>query len=129
MRGSLIVGFLVLVLGAGCVSSSSAPNGPTAQDLSNTLRAACDLYTSVKPQVMAAKKWSQDHWASVPEDIKPTLLELDGYLPALDQGGLAICDGSEQVLHLHHEVDWDKIVTALIKTVNFAIKLKQQGVI
>lgn len=67
------------------------------QQIPETMRAACDLYTKIKPLYLKARAWAAAHWDQVPEDIKPVLIELDSYGPKLDNAGQLLCAGSTAI--------------------------------
>lgn len=135
---TLILILVAIVAMTGCPATTS---GALAK-LPETAKAACAVYSSAKPEVIAARAWAKDHWNDkipgtdtdlIPATVKGTLLRLDSYLPQLDSAGLVICSIAESTDALQladgKKVDWDQVLATTLKAVSFAIDLKKTGAI
>ena len=144
----LLMVLVYLVLGGvlgGCASSSitSLP-----KQIPDTLRAACDLYTKGKPQILKVRAYITEHWNDkvpgtdrdlIPAEAKAWLTEANTYLPELDRAGLALCSAAEGVDVLQatlkagggdgKKIDWDKALSIVIKGADFALQMHAKGAI
>ena len=128
MKSPIVLVVLALILGlalGGCRSLSLPTQIPA------TMKAACDLYTTAKPDVIKAREYAKQHWSQIPEDVKPILKQLDTYLPELDKAGQTICAASTSLEHFDGKtkVNWDDVLSTVIRAVGFAVELKQRGAI
>lgn len=116
---------LVCILGGFMLGCASVP-----KEIPETMRQACALYTELKPQIIAAREFAHTSWNHIPEEWKPTLLKLDGYLPELDRAGKAVCAASGAVAPLAGgRVDWDDVLSTVIKAAGMAAELRAKGVL
>ena len=104
--------------------------------LPETMKEACALYQSTKPEVLRLRAYARDNWAAIPPNVQETLLKLDGYLPALDRAGIAICAisgavqvGGESRGTSSRSIDWDDVLSTVVKAATLAADLKTKGVI
>jgi hypothetical protein len=117
---------------------------PIPKQIPDALNAACDVYSKAKPQVIAARDYAKVHWNDkvpgsdqdlIPAEVKKTLLELDEYLPKLDAAGLALCSAAQGVNAFSAaaaggaKVDWNQVLTVVLKGASIALDLKSKGVI
>lgn len=135
-----IVLFVLVAFLFGCATNGK--NIP--KQLPDALNAACDLYSKAKPQVIAAREYAKQHWDEkvpgtdrdlIPADVKKILLELDSYLPELDKAGLALCSAAEGVNTFQTignqggKIDWNQVLTIVMKGASIALDLKAKGAI
>ncbi len=125
----ILVIVVSMVFGYSCKSAAGIP-----EQLPQTMRQACDLYTRAKPDVIAMRAWVVAHPDQVPADLKPALERIDQFLPELDAAGKTICAASAALDTLTisgnaQKVNWDQVLSAVLRAVSFAVQLKQQGAI
>lgn len=120
----LLTVLLALGLCVGGCQSVSLP-----QQVPETMKAACDLYTKAKPDVIKLREYAKQHWSEIPEDVKPVLLKLDSYLPELDKGGQLFCAASDEFERFSgkRKVNWDEVLSTVLRAVALAVKFKQTG--
>lgn len=121
---------LCSILALSCASSL-----PT--QLPSTMKEACSLYQTVRPEVVKLRQYAKDNWPAIPPDVQATLLTLDGYLPALDRAGVAVC-GISGVITTGEGgirgastdgIQWDHVLSTVVKAAALAVDLKTKGVI
>lgn len=95
------------------------------------MKQACALYQSVRPDVVKAREYAKTNWNFIPPDIQQTLLKIDKYLPELDKAGVTICAASAAFpgARVAPKVNWDEVLSTVVKAASFAADLKHQGVI
>ncbi len=118
-----------MVFGYSCKSAAGIP-----EQLPQTMHQACDLYMKARPLVVKMRAWAIANPDKLPDDIKPALAEIDAYLPGADQAGKTICAASAALDTLTisgntQKVNWDQVLSAVLRAVSFAVQLKQQGAI
>jgi hypothetical protein len=123
---------------------------PLPKQIPDALNEACKVYSKAKPQVVAARDYAKAHWNEkipgsdkdlIPADVKTLLQELDSYLPELDKAGLALCGASEALNAITaaaqpggaagaaQKVDWNQVLTVVLKGASLALDLKAKGAI
>lgn len=130
---------LAIGLSTGCASVGLPPQ------LTDTMREACEFYQKSRPSIVAYRAWAEEHWndqvtlpdgtvgSLIPHEAKDLLLELDGYLPKLDNAGRLVCLVSQGGLPQgEHEavsgsVDWDRVLSTTMRVATIALELKAQG--
>ena len=137
----MIILYLLIggVLGGCATTGKSLP-----KQIPDALNAACDLYTKAKPEVLKAREYAKAHWNDkvpgsdqdlIPAEVKKTLLEFDAILPKLDAAGLAICSAAEGINAFQNigatggKVDWNEVLTVVLKGASIALDMKSKGVI
>lgn len=103
-------------------SCASVPN-----QIPETMREACTLYQSVRPEIVKAREFARINWNFIPPDVQATLLKIDAYLPELDRAGVTICAASQVPGSVR--VNWDDVLTTVVRAATFAADLKKKGVI
>jgi hypothetical protein len=135
-RMMLVVSTLVIAL--FCSSCASTANFP--KQIPDALNAACDTYSKAKPEVLKAREYAMAHWNDkvpgsdrdiIPAEVKQKLQEFAAFLPKLDTAGLAICSAAEGLSVLSAspdgKVDWNQLLTVVLKGASLAIDLKKTG--
>lgn len=115
MRKAMVLALVFMLMGC-----ASAKLGDTAVE-------ACDLYRAVRPDVVAFKAYATANWDSIPPDQQTILLDLNQYLPALDNAGQVVCAfaaGGGGV-----KIEWDEVLSVVLKAVGTAVQLQAKGVI
>ncbi len=122
---------VMIVLPIACLLMLACASRPLPKQIPETMRAACDLYTQAKPDVLRAREYAKAHWETIPEEWKPTLRKLDSYLPRLDEAGQMICAAAAavDVFNADKRVDWDDVLSTVLRAVSIAAELKAKGVI
>ncbi len=115
---------LAVVFLAACAS--------TPMNLPETMKEACELYKHVRPQVIEFREWAKANWDTLPRDQQKLLLQLDEYLPQLDNAGTFICavsvPTSDAKLRAKLSgVDWDKVLAVVAKSASVAMQMKKAG--
>lgn len=136
-RLMLIVSILTMALLCSCASTANIP-----KQIPDALSAACDTYTKAKPEVVKAREYAVAHWNDkvpgsdrdlIPAEVKTKLQDFDKFLPKLDAAGLAICSAAEAVdvfmTSPGEKVDWNELLTIVLKGASVAIDLKSKGVL
>jgi hypothetical protein len=137
----ILVALVCLIVGGvlgGCASAGKS----IPQQIPDALTEACNVYTKAKPLVIQARDYAKAHWNEkvpgsdkdlIPADVKQVLQELDTYLPELDKAGLALCAASEGLNAFTaapgSKVDWNQVLTVVLKGAALAIDMKSKGVI
>lgn len=131
----LLVGFLF-----GCASTGQS----LQKQIPDALNAACDVYLKAKPEILKARGYALAHWDEkipgtdrdvIPAEVKKILLEFDKILPKLDAAGLALCAAAagvnafDSVAKSGGKVDWNQVLTVVLKGASIAIDLKAKGAI
>jgi hypothetical protein len=129
----VIVSFLV-----GCATNGKG----LPKQIPQALNEACSLYTKSKPEILKARAFAVAHWNDkvpgtdqdlIPAEVKTTLQQLDAYLPELDKAGVALCSAAEGVNAFEalgadgKKVDWDQVLSVVLKGASIAIDLKTKG--
>ncbi len=142
MLKSILLVILYLVIGG--VVGGCAGRVPLPKQIPEALNAACDLYTKAKPEVIKAREYAKAHWNDkvpgsdqdlIPAEVKKTLLEFDAILPKLDGAGLAICSSAEGIstfqatIGAGEKIDWNEVLTVVLKGASIALDMKSKGVI
>lgn len=124
MRKLVTLGVLLLCLTA--VSCSSLP-----AQIPETMKEACSLYQNVRPDVLKAREYAKTHWNFIPSEMQEVLLKIDAYLPELDRAGVTICAASDLIARGQKpsRVNWDDVLSTVVKAAAFAADLKGRGVI
>jgi len=133
---------LTLILSTACASGGTVSLPP---QLTDTMREACTFYQKSRPSIVAYRAWAQEHWNDqvtlpdgtvgplIPADAKDLLLELDSYLPKLDNAGRLVCLVAEGGLPpsentaVSGSVDWDRVLSTTMRVATIALELKAQG--
>jgi hypothetical protein len=117
---------------------------PLPKQIPDALNAACGLYTTAKPEVLKAREYAKLHWNDkvpgsdrdlISAEVKKTLLDFDALLPKLDAAGLAICSAAEGINAFQTigaqggKVDWNEVLTVVLKGASIALDMKQKGMI
>jgi hypothetical protein len=131
MNGTSII-TLVLCLVAGVVLGGCATTGKALpEQIPQTMKAACDLYVKAKPDVIKLREYAKSNWAAIPPDVQQLLAKLDAYLPELDRAGTLLCaaDASIEALQVGNakKVNWDEVLSTVVRGAALAIELKQKG--
>ena len=137
-----IVLVFALVFAAGFLGGCATAGKSIPQQIPDALNQACALYTKAKPEVLAARSYAVAHWNDkipgtdkdvIPAEVKKTLQEFDSYLPDLDKAGVALCAASGAVNVFasagQQAVDWNQVLTVVLKAASVAIDLKAKGAI
>lgn len=130
---------MAVALSTGCASTGLPPQ------LTDTMSEACAFYQKARPAISQYREWARVHWNDtitapdgsvvpiIPHEAKDLLLELDGYLPKLDDAGRLVCLVAEGVLPGNEQaavsgsVDWDRVLSTTMKVATLALELKAQG--
>jgi hypothetical protein len=123
------------LMAALCLSCASAPQPSVITSIPQTIKEACDFYTKVKPQVVAYVQWAAANWSKIPDDQKVLLLDLKAALPKLDSVGVNVCAISDALSAIEEGkkirtpagVDWDAVLSTVLKVAATAAQLKAQG--
>jgi hypothetical protein len=140
MNGTSII-TLVVCLIAGVILGGCATGKSIPQQIPQTMKASCDLFTAHKPDIIAARAYLKEHWNDkipgtdrdlIPAEVKAWALKLDAVLPELDKAGQLLCAASTsleafQQLGGDKKVDWDAVLSTVVKGVALGIELKQKG--
>ena len=117
---------------------------PLPKQIPDAMNAACDLYTKAKPEVMKAHDYAKAHWDDkvpgtdkdlIPAEVKKVLLDFNALLPKLDAAGLAICSAAEGINAFQTignqggKIDWNEVLTIVMKGASIALDMKSKGVI
>ena len=137
----ILVALVCLILGGvagGCATAGKS----LPKQIPDALNAACDVYSKAKPEVIKARDFAKAHWNDkvpgsdkdlIPPDVKQILQQLDTYLPELDKAGLALCAASEGLNAFSaapgSKVDWNEVLTVVLKGASIALDMKAKGVI
>ena len=136
---ALVAITLLSSLATGCASTSLPPQ------LTDTMREACQFYEKARPSIVAYRAWAEGHWNDqvtlpdgtvgplIPADAKDLLLELDSYLPKLDNAGRLVClvaagslpPGEQSAVS--GAVDWDRVLSTTMRVATLALELKAGG--
>lgn len=127
---------LAMLLAAALLNSCATANIP--KQIPDALNAACDVYSKAKPDIIKARELAIAHWNDkvpgsdrdlIPAEAKKTLQELDALLPKLDAAGLTICSTAEALSAIGKSpdgsVDWNQVLTVVLKGASLAIDLKK----
>lgn len=133
MRRNILVVALFLVamfLAGGCGSLG----GGLGAQLPETVHEACAVYEKSRPQVIELRNYAVANWDSIPPNVQAVLWELDRYLPELDQAGKALCVASGLLSEgkpadLSRTVDWDRVLSTVLKAAVYAAEAKNAGII
>jgi hypothetical protein len=132
MQGTSIV-TLVVCLIAGVILGGCATGKGLPAQIPQTISSACTLYTQAKPDVLKAREYAKENWASIPPDVQQLLAKLDAYLPELDRAGTLLCAASTSLETLNvsdgHKINWDDVLSTVVRGAALAIELKQKGAI
>jgi hypothetical protein len=132
MNGTSIL-TLVVCLIAGVILGGCATGKALPEQIPQTMKAACDLYVKAKPDVLKLREYAKANWPSIPPDVQQLLAKLDGYLPELDRAGTLLCAASSslEVLQLgaKQKINWDDVLSTVVRGAALAIELKQKGAI
>jgi hypothetical protein len=124
---------LILCLVAGVILGGCASGTALPQQIPQTMKAACDLYVKARPDVMKLREYAKANWPSIPPDVQQLLAKLDGYLPEIDRAGTLLCAASSTVDSLHigeqRKINWDDVLSTVVRGAALAIELKQKGAI
>jgi hypothetical protein len=138
MKVELVLILVVVSFLVGCASGG----GSLPKQIPDALNAACNLYSKAKPEIIKARAYAVAHWNDkvpgtdqdlIPAEVKKTLQDLDTYLPELDKAGLALCSAAEGVNAFEalgadgKKVDWNQVLTVVLKGASIAIDLKTKG--
>jgi hypothetical protein len=140
MQGTSIV-TLVVCLIAGVILGGCATGKSLPAQIPQTMKAACDLYTSHKADVVSAREYLKAHWNDkvpgtdtdlIPADAKAWARKIDAILPDLNRAGQLLCAAStslETFMQLggDKKVDWDQVLSTVIKGVAIGVELHQKG--
>lgn len=129
---------LAMLLAAALLNSCATANIP--KQIPDAMNAACETYSHAKPAVLKAREFAIAHWNDkvpgsdrdlIPAEAKKTLQELDALLPKLDAAGLTICSTAEALSAIGKSpdgsVDWNQVLTVVLKGASLAIDLKKTG--
>lgn len=137
-----VITALVAVLVVFAFSCASWRGSPVVTELTETIHEACDFYEDARPVVLEYRQWAKDNWdvTVVTDDgqtiplisprQKKLLAELDTYLPKLDGFGSDVCLASETIATARASpprVNWDNVLSTLMKVASTAIQLKADG--
>lgn len=143
MRFTVIALLAIACFALGACATSSAAPTITAQ-IPNTISEACSFYRTVKPQVVTYVQWASLNWERkvpgtehpvVPDLQKVLLLELKEALPKLDRLGADVCALNDALGAINEgkkiarggSVDWDAVLSTVLKVASTAAQLKAQG--
>jgi hypothetical protein len=120
---SVVLTLAALLALTGCAS--------LPDQLPETMKQACSLYQIVKPEVLRLRAYARDNWTAIPPDVQVTLTKLNGYLPELDRAGQLICAASGVAGSRidTSNVQWDDVLSTVVKVAGTAAELKAKGVI
>jgi hypothetical protein len=132
----LLLVVVVCVLAASCAGSlGKVVSIPV--DMTETVQVACATYQQVRPQVIELRKYAAGNWDKIPPDVQETLADLDKHLPDLDRSGALLCEINELLALGRADeaagrvrrsgLDWDKVLSVVIRAAGAAAKLKAQG--
>lgn len=133
MRRNLLVVSLftaAMFLAGGC----GTLGGGVGSQIPDTIHQACEAYEKGRPQVVELRNYAVTNWDSIPANVQSVLRELDFYLPELDQAGKALCVASGLLSEgkpadLSRTVDWDRVLSTVLKAAVYAAEAKQAGII
>jgi hypothetical protein len=132
MNGTSII-TLVACLIAGVILGGCATGKSLPAQIPETMKAACDLYVKAKPDVLKLREYAKSNWASIPPDVQQLLAKLDAYLPELDRAGTLLCAASTSLETLNvgekQKINWDDVLSTVVRGAALAIELKQRGAI
>lgn len=120
---------VVMFLAGGC---GTLGNGVSSQ-IPDTIHQACEAYEKGRPQVVELRNYAIANWDSIPASTQSVLRELDFYLPELDAAGKALCVASELLRSgksaSKAAVDWDRVLSTVLKAAVYAAEAKNAGII
>jgi hypothetical protein len=121
---TLYVALCTFLLVPGCASLP-----PQVAEASETLDEVCNLYQTHRPLIVEARAYFVAHWDELPPALKDSLRKIDQALPALDAGGVRVCDASQVTAALTGaSLNRDEIGAAILRVVSMAVELKANGV-
>jgi hypothetical protein len=121
----LTVWTLLAFLAVGSFGCASIPS-----QIPGTMTQACSLYQQVRPDVVKLRAYAVSNWAAIPPDAQETLKKLDSYLPELDRAGEMVCAiSSGGLVESSHSIQWDDVLSTVVKAAALAADMKRQGVI
>jgi hypothetical protein len=124
------IGFAVLSLLVCLTLTQCAATSNITKELPQTLQSSCRVYGQAKPQVMEFRQWAIDHWDKIPADVRDKLQRLDAFLPELDRAGTLICAAAAILPgETPAKVDWDKLLSTVIRGAGMVLDAKAHGVI
>ncbi len=132
----------------GCASTYAKP-AAIAKSLPQTIDQACKFAKETRPQVIEYRNWAITNWDGkvpgtdvpiIPDIQKQLLLKLNAHLDELDKLGVDVC-AIDAVLKAAAEgkgvagdlagglksINWDKVLSAVLKVATTAAQLKAQG--
>lgn len=139
----LITIMAVLCLASFLAGCATLPKGIATAELRGSVVEACNFYRTARPVVVSYVQWSTDHWNDtvpgtaipvIPEEQKKLLLELRDYLPKLDAAGQNVCALNDALSSIDSSaggrlgsVDWDDVLSVVLRVASTAVQLKGQG--
>lgn len=104
---------MVLLTSIGCASTKDS-----ISEVVEPLGEVCEIYEVLRPQVVAWKAWAIEHRDQLPAEQFELLVEINGYLPKLDQAGKDVCavsNGLDLIGASGARDEWDKALSAVLR--------------
>lgn len=134
----LIASIAILLVGCATLKKSIPVQLP------QTIREGAATYERVRPEVIQARETIKANWASLSPDLQKLATDIDKILPELDTAGKDLvlardfldaldkgqaAGGGGGVGAALKSVDWDTVLSVVLKAAGTAAQLKSQGVI
>lgn len=126
---------IILALIAALCLACAGTQPTVITQIPKTVGEACDFYRNTKPMVVAYVQYRSANWETTPEVEKALLLQLRDQLPMLDELGQDVCAISDALSAIEEgrqivtggNVDWDSVLSTVLKVASTAAQLKAQG--
>lgn len=125
---------ILALIAALCISCAST-NSTVITQIPKTVKEACDFYQKTKPIIVRYVQWAVNHWDELSPEQQGLLRELHTYLAVLDGLGIDVCAISDALDAIQSgkkivtkgNVDWDAVLSTLLKIAGTAAQMKAQG--